>query len=291
VALRFFRKSTSMLSIFAAGVAVGAAGLGLWAPSQPKAAELAVVELTAGSARTELKAIEPTHAAQHTGAQAARTRLSSREIARRALEFTVTVRGGPVYGAGVLIDDRHVLTSDHVVEGVKKLEVEFYGGRPAQPAKVLARDKRLDLALLEIPSAPGSRTAATLGTIVDIEMGDAVYAMGTPRKLGFSLSRGVVSYVGRSFDGTLHLQTDLATNSGSSGGPILNERGEVVAITSFILRGSQGLAFGVPIDYAFRRFRTELASRDESRFERWLATHRATGPATSVEQSAPTVTR
>jgi len=103
--------------------------------------------------------------------------------------------------------------------------------------------------------------------------------MGAPRKMTFSLSRGVVSYVGRSFDGTQHIQTDISANSGSSGGPLLSSRGELVGISSFILRGSQGLAFAIPIDYAYRRFPVLRGGPDGKRFDRWLASR--SGPDVS----------
>ena len=64
--------------------------------------------------------------------------------------------------------------------------------------------------------------------------------------MNFTVSRGMVSYVGRRIDGNYYLQSDLATNDGNSGGPVVNDRGEVIAVMTFILRDSQGLAFAVP---------------------------------------------
>jgi serine protease Do len=281
-------------ALFAAGVALGAAWARSPAPPAPAAPEVAVVELTAASAQPAVKTIDPAQVAQHSAPPSPAgdkpRALAPREIARRALDFTVYVRGGSVYGAGFVIDDAgHVLTCDHVVEGVKNLEVQFHGSDRRIPAKVIDRDKKLDLALLRIEGPLPAK--APLGSVLEVEMGDSVYGMGTPRKMGFSLSRGIVSYVGRSFDGTLYVQTDLATNSGSSGGPVLNRRGEVIGLSSFILRGSQGLSFAIPIDYAYSRFKSALAERDGSGFERWLHARRATVPAAGVEQSSPTGAR
>ena len=100
----------------------------------------------------------------------------------------------------------------------------------------------------------------------------------------FSLSRGMVSYVGRRFERTFYLQTDLPLNAGSSGGPVLNDRGQVVAIASFVLRDSEGLAFALPIDYAYRRFAAALVAPPAviaGDFDRWLA-----APERSGEQAA-----
>jgi S1-C subfamily serine protease len=105
--------------------------------------------------------------------------------------------------------------------------------------------------------------------------------------MSFSLGRGVVSYVGRSFDGTFYVQTDLAANPGSSGGPVLDAKGELIGVSSFVLRGGQGLSFAVPVDYAYTRFANVLgAPRDEARFARWLAAHGSATPAITAD--APT---
>lgn len=222
------------------------------------------------------KRLDPMRAPQHRSAAGGSRSVSPRDIANRALDFTVFIRGGPVYGAGVVIDAAgHVLTCDHVIDGVPKISVYFHEDPRPVPAKVIGRDKQLDLALLAIDAVPAA--VAPIGSVVDSQMGDAVFAMGAPRKMSFSFSRGVVSYVGRSFDGTLYLQTDLPANSGSSGGPVLNDRGELIGLSSFILRGSQGLAFAVPVDYAFVRFASALsASRSAERFRGWLAARQRT---------------
>jgi serine protease Do len=182
------------------------------------------------------------------------------------------LRGGPVYGAGVLIDDTgHVLTCDHVVDGVEDLKAYFHARPAPSDVKILERDAELDLALLLVEDPPLVATPLHTGSVVDLSMGDVVYAMGAPRKMQFSFSRGIVSYVGRAFDGTLYVQSDLAANSGSSGGPVFNERGELVGLSSFILRDSHGLSFAVPIDYAYRRFAQLRGDHERSRFGIWLA--------------------
>src|SRR5204863_177219 len=73
--------------------------------------------------------------------------------------------------------------------------------------------------------------------------------------LGFTVSRGIVSYVNRELDGARWLQTDLPINDGNSGGPVINARGELVGMMSFILRGAQGMSFALPVNVAMGRFR------------------------------------
>lgn len=186
---------------------------------------------------------------------------TGRDIAARALASTVFLRGGNVYGAGVLLDRSGlVLTCDHVIDGVQEIEASFDGDDKPLPVRVVARAKDVDLALLAIDHVPDGRAPLAQGKVASLAMGDTVYAMGAPHKMRFSLSRGVVSYVGRTFEGTSYVQTDLAASGGSSGGPVMNERGELVGVSSFILRGSEGLTFAVPIDYAYERFASELTT-------------------------------
>ncbi len=262
------------ISLFCLGVLTGVCAARLPEPSDPSSAaneprESVAVELTGPTTRAIEKSLDRVTAPPASG--------SARGLAGKALDFTVHIRGGKVYGAGIVLDKRgHVLTADHVIDGVPKVEVTFHGGSKATPAKVMDRDKKLDLALLRIDVPV--RDVAPVGSVSDLSMGDEVFAMGSPRKMQFSLSRGIVSYVGRSFDGALYIQSDLPANSGSSGGPVMNDQGEVVGVSSFILRNSQGLSFSVPIDYAFVRFHKQLGRRDTTSFDRWLDARRS-GPA------------
>ncbi len=267
----------SALALFGSGVCTG------WALSRAKrAAEPArrqssgtpiPIEWTRGSPERpghSIKRLAPT-AHPQSSAPASSPRLSTRSIARRALAATVFLRGGNVYGAGVLIDRKgHVLTCEHVIDGLKHIRAWFHGESKPIAVKVVARDHRADLALLSLAQIPAHAPVA-LASITDVAMGDTVFSMGAPMKMTFSMSQGIVSYVGRSFDGTAFIQTDLPASGGSSGGPVLDERGELVGVTLFVLRGGQELTFAVPIDYALKSFASELGiRRDSRRFDQWL---------------------
>jgi len=183
-------------------------------------------------------------------------RISPAGIGERALRSTLFIRVGSTYGAGILLGPSGlVLTCAHVIEDASPIEVEFGNGARTM-AKPIDRDVQLDLALLEITAqpAPGLR----IGSIANVSIGDEVFTMGAPRRMAFSLHRGMVSFVGRDFDGVRYLQTDLPANAGNSGGPVINDRGEIIAIMSFILRESEGIAFALPIDYALERFGERL---------------------------------
>lgn len=214
-------------------------------------------------------------------------RWSAAAVAERAREFTVFIHGGNVYGSGVLMDATGlVLTAWHVIQGLDTINVSFVDEDAGEVAEVLDQDKELDLALLKI--RPRARWASTTSSL-SMRVGDTAYSMGAPRKLKFSLGRGMVSYVGRPFDDVLFVQTDIPTNSGNSGGPVMNERGEVVALQSFILRDSEGLAFAVPIDYAYQRFAEHLGEPSTfsvAQFDSWVSRTLSEPPSERLAKSA-----
>jgi putative serine protease PepD len=251
----FARRLSSHAAAACLGVLLGANGL--WSPVRPKLDERAPmaghVTPDGQASGDELSApmpllAEPPLPVMHAS-------LPPRDIAERARAFTVFVQAGDYYGSGIVATDRgHVLTCLHVVEDIADVRVTFADGSQ-QAATVVARDPKLDLALLKVGSSAAFMKPGNAGTV---RAGDDVFAMGAPRKMAFTLSRGMVSFPDREMNGVGYLQLDLALNGGSSGGPILNELGEVIAISSFILRDSQGLSFALPIQRALDRFAAEL---------------------------------
>jgi S1-C subfamily serine protease len=259
------------IGIFLAGAVVGFGVAQGRAPSSAQAGAVAVprseVQLVNGREESSLppagNAVRPVAPAlQEAGTP-------SRRAARAALPITVLITGDGVYGAGFFVGPNHVLTCWHVVEKMKSIRLSVPAG-PEHPARVVDRDPALDLAVLETDLA--QRGYPQLSSVTSLELGDAAFSMGAPRRMGFSLSSGIVSYVGRSYDGVFYLQTDIPTNNGSSGGPVLDAEGRVIGISSFILRDSQGLAFALPIDYAVQRFAKYFAERlNSAEFDAWKA--------------------
>lgn len=179
------------------------------------------------------------------------------KVAARAQSWTVAVRADQSYGAGVAVEKAgFVLTNLHVVDGAKNITVTPFGAE-ATPAQLVDSDRELDLALLRL-SAP-VQNAAVIGHSSTLGVGDEVMAVGSPRKMYFSVSRGMVSFPNRFLDGVEYIQTDLPINVGNSGGPLVDREGNVVGIVSFILRDSQGISFALPIDRAVSRFGEHLS--------------------------------
>ena len=236
---------------------------------------------SATHASAAVERASPAHAsaaailAPATSGSAAAATSDPRDGVALALRYTVTIEGDGVYGSGIVIAPAAglVLTALHVVENVRTPRVTFVDGR-AMPAEVIDSDKVLDVALLRIAPQP-QLVGPKLGDALALRPAEEVYAVGCPRRLGFTVSRGIVSYVGREMDGARYIQTDLPINDGNSGGPVVNARGELVGMMSFILRHSQGLAFALPVNYAAARFKKipppPNGAEYFERFRRWSA--------------------
>ncbi|WP_431273034.1 trypsin-like peptidase domain-containing protein [Variovorax ureilyticus] len=154
----------------------------------------------------------------------------------------------------ILSSDGLILTSAHVVANVDEIRVRLDDGR-IHAARVIGIDRPTDVGLLKIDAK--GLTPAPVGDSSTLSPGDWVAAIGAPFGFHGSVTAGVVSAVDRFIGaaGVPYIQTDVAINPGSSGSPLFNNRGEVVAINSLIYSGSggyMGLSFSVPINVAMK---------------------------------------
>jgi S1-C subfamily serine protease len=178
------------------------------------------------------------------------------------MDLTVFIEGDGIYGAGILIDPAHgvVLTNWHVVDEMKAPRVTTFSGHAAT-GKVVAHDEKEDLALISVPALSRNVAAPRIGDVRSLRPGQEVYAIGMPKKLPFTVSRGIVSYVGREMEGTNYLQVDMDINDGNSGGPVFTADGEIVGVMSFIFRNAQALSFAVPMVDAAKTFPKTFSQR------------------------------
>lgn len=164
-------------------------------------------------------------------------------------------------GSGVIIDPKGiVVTNEHVIRGAAEIHVVLADGRKLG-AEVIGADADNDLAVLKVSSS-SALPFATLGKSDDLMIGETVIAIGSPFGLKKTVTRGVVSALGRTFkaEGRVFndfVQTDASINPGNSGGPLLNIDGEVVGINSAIFASAQGIGFAIPADKV-RRIVSEL---------------------------------
>lgn len=196
-------------------------------------------------------------------------------------------RGGPqdripdistTGGSGFIIaEDGYVLTNNHVVEDAQQITVTLLDGREFGAA-VVGTDPTTDIAVIKIDGT--DLPTASLGSSAEVKVGEWVLAVGNPgfgrmgTDLDYTVTAGIVSAVGRSlslinqslqddpdFAGSSSLaiedfiQTDAVINSGNSGGPMVNLRGQVIGINAAIVSRTgvyQGYGFAIPIDLAHR---------------------------------------
>jgi S1-C subfamily serine protease len=159
--------------------------------------------------------------------------------------------------SGFIIDPQgFIITNAHVLEGASRVQVELGDEQERLPARVVGRDEPTDVALLKV-EAGRTLAALPLGDSDQIQIAEWVMVIGNPFGLAHSVTVGVVSHTGRAdiapqgHDGYHDfIQTDASINPGSSGGPLVNLRGEVVGIATAINATGQGIGFAVPINMA-----------------------------------------
>ena len=157
--------------------------------------------------------------------------------------------------------DGHVVTNHHVIDGADRVTVIFANGSEFE-ATVLGSDPDSDLAVLKLDMPPKQVSPVVLGDSEKVRVGQLAIAIGSPFGQEFTMTRGIVSALGRllesgdgGFSNPQAIQTDAPINPGNSGGPLLDRHGHVIGINSQIISrsgSSSGIGFSVPINTAKR---------------------------------------
>ena len=167
-------------------------------------------------------------------------------------------------GTGVIFsEDGYILTNCHVIAGCSSCDVwvsDAHGVDREFEARVVGYDADADLAVLKIEAE--NLPAAEFGVSDDLRVGDPVYAIGNPLgvELRNTLTNGIVSAINRDVDvdgvAMTLIQTTAALNSGNSGGPLINQYGQVIGINTIKMMSSddtiEGLGFAIPSSLALR---------------------------------------
>lgn len=170
-------------------------------------------------------------------------------------------------GTGFLIsNDGLIVTNRHVVNDADQLKVILHDGRELE-AEVVGKDDGMDIALLKVDAK--NLTHLDLGRSDNLRLGDFVLALGYPLHLGFSVTSGIVSGIGRNMnigqvDLATYIQTDADITFGNSGGPLINNRGEVIGINTMIVSQGETYGFAIPSDL-FRHSINQLRQFGEVR--------------------------
>jgi len=228
-------------------------------------ASVAAVLVANGASSTAKPATDVTAGASSAGTRrdAASTALTATQVYEQAAAGVVAIKAvtaqGSDSGTGIVLNDKGlILTNDHVISGASSLTVAAKGSsNETRTATLVGEEANDDLALIKVdPTGLGLRPL-TLASSQSVQVGDAVYAIGNPYGLDETLTRGIVSALGRSISApngtqiTGAIQTDAALNPGNSGGPLLNDEGQAIGVNSQIaseaasINGSQAGSTGV----------------------------------------------
>jgi putative serine protease PepD len=238
-----------LIAVIAFGASLGQSGARSTPSARPTGASAATE--TASGARREVST----------------TALSATQIYKQDSGGVVAIKAvtseGEDSGTGIVLNDQGlILTNDHVIAGATSI-VAGPGISPntTRPATVVGEEPNQDLALIKINPSGLSLHPLSLVSSSSVQIGDPVYAIGNPYGLDETLTRGIVSALNRtisapdgsSIDGAI--QTDAALNPGNSGGPLLNEQGDVIGVNSQIASdaartegsqpGSTGVGFAI----------------------------------------------
>ncbi len=171
---------------------------------------------------------------------------------------------GPSQGSGFVYDPAgFIVTNAHVVAGATQIEITFADGTISE-ATLVGLDPDSDLAVLKVAQLPAGVNALPLGNINELAVGQTVVAIGNPFGLEGTLTRGIISALGRTipamtpFSIPHAIQTDAAINPGNSGGPLLDLQGRVVGVNAQGVTGgdgapvNSGVSLAIPIDIVRR---------------------------------------
>ena len=166
--------------------------------------------------------------------------------------FENAPRVAQALGTGFIIrSDGLIVTNNHVVKtaGAIKVQLEVNSNKFYE-AELIGRDDRTDIALLKI-DAKKPLPVAPLGTSASVQVGEWVAAFGNPYGHAHTMTKGIVSAMGREITEINRfpfIQTDASINPGNSGGPLVNSQGYVIGVNTAIDARAQGIGFAIPID-------------------------------------------
>jgi S1-C subfamily serine protease len=178
-------------------------------------------------------------------------------------------------GSGFVFDTNgNIVTNAHVIQGAEQIEVTFSEGT-IETADVVGEDLHSDLAVLRVDEIPAGVLPPPLGKMESLHVGQTVVAIGNPFGLSGTLTRGIISALGRNIPGLSiftipqSIQTDAAINPGNSGGPLLNLSGEVIGVNAQIETGgtslsNSGVGFAIPVSVIERVVPGLIANGDFS---------------------------
>lgn len=165
--------------------------------------------------------------------------------AEEVYKSVFVVYSGNSLGSGFAIGENCIVTNAHVIENVHSITLTSYEG-DKYTASLLGIDEDKDIALLVIKDA--SFPYLKMANLSTVKIGDDIYAIGAPKGMAYTLTKGTVSAKERIVENESFIQIDAAINEGNSGGPLLNDAGEVLGMNTMKMTDSEGIGLAIPAD-------------------------------------------
>lgn len=156
--------------------------------------------------------------------------------------FVVT--SGNFLGSGFAVGENCLVTNAHVLNNPNNIILTTYAGE-THSAYLVGYDQDKDIAVLGVNDA--KFTPLTITDYKSLNTGDDVYAIGAPKSMAYTLTKGVISAKEREIGNYTYIQTDAAINEGNSGGPLLNDEGNAIGINTLKMSDSEGIGLAIPM--------------------------------------------
>lgn len=183
---------------------------------------------------------------------------------QNSIQSAVTIQSKHGHGSGFLISsDGYILTNYHVIRDSVELQAIFQN-EMTLTLEIVAYDSKVDVALCKVPGKGYKPMPLDTGNSVK-KIGSDVVTIGTPEDIQFgqTVTKGIISGI-REINGNVLIQTDVAINSGNSGGMLINKNGEVLGIVVSKIKkeGTEGMGFAVPVNSAIKALNIKLVKQD-----------------------------
>ncbi len=156
--------------------------------------------------------------------------------------FVVT--SGNSLGSGFAVGENCIVTNAHVLDNPNNIVLTTYAGE-TNTAYLVGYDQDKDIAVLGVKDA--KFTPLTIANYKALNTGDDVYAIGAPKSMAYTLTKGVISAKEREIGKYKYIQRDAAIKEGNSGGPLLNDEGNVIGINTLKMSDSEGIGLAIPM--------------------------------------------
>ncbi len=166
----------------------------------------------------------------------------------KAMGSVFVLHDDKVVGSAFAIGENVIITNAHVVEDMSEYELLTNQNDEQHQAFLIGKDTEMDIAVLGVEDM--TFTPLPTADYMDMMPGDDVYALGSPKGLFFTLTKGVLSVKQQNLGSYDYIQSDALTHDGNSGGPLLNSEGKVIGVNTFRASNTDNITFSLPIKNA-----------------------------------------